>query len=98
MVSATERKRRKEKQRVARQAERERKQRKIAERMCLRFGRPFTVLYLDYRYWTAKRCGFDPEIPSVWSWWRGLHPWDREMVLRYSPHDLIRPSSSWLRR
>lgn len=66
----------------------ERQRRRIAERMAIRCGL-LTTKTLDYRYWQARRCGFDPNNAEVWEWWRRLHWMDRDLICRLSPRYMI---------
>jgi hypothetical protein len=67
----------------AAQTRQERHQR-AAIRMWLRSGRPLETRYLDYRYWQAKRCRFNPDRNDVWQWWSELHWRQRDEIAALS--------------
>lgn len=90
MVSAKERSRRRDDRRKARAHVEAEKRRRVAQRMCLRFGLAFCLRWSDYRYWQCRRCGFEPEVDVVWQWWTGLHWMDRATLVRLSPHGTVR--------
>ena len=74
----------------------EQHRRRIAERMAIRFG-ALSMRALDYRYWQAKLCGFDPVDDRVWAWWRRLHWMDREAIVKLSPHWMTREEKAEIR-
>jgi hypothetical protein len=58
--------------------------------MCRRFGLGLYPLYLDYRYWQCRKCGFNPHDGAVWMWWVGLHWTTCDMLERLSTFRLLR--------
>lgn len=109
-----------ERRRMNRRARREAKHRKredrmvkervVAERMFRRFyhdRQPPHMIVLDYRYWQARRCGWDalsdelsidrkghpvdPHDGATWVWWTLLHWQQREWLASHSINRLLRP-------
>lgn len=86
--------------------QRDEQQRIIVHRMIRRLymgKEPSHFLCYDYRYWQARRCGWDllskefaldaagkpcdPWDGEVWDWWRSIHPQQREYI---ADHSLVR--------
>lgn len=92
----------------SRREQREAFQRETARRMVVRFfaGRHVHLMQLDYRYWQARRCGWDPValhvaladsgLPcdphesSFWRFWVCVHWRSRDELVRLSTFRLLR--------
>lgn len=93
---------------MSRREQREAAQRETARRMLVRFygGRHVHLMQLDYRYWQARRCGWDPVSVNVavsdtglgcdphessfWRFWVCVHWRQREELVRLSHFRLLR--------
>lgn len=103
-IEAIERRRANRKARNEMKRLRREREAKIAKRMFQRFyqnGRPVNLILLDYRYWQARRCGWDVMATSIrgkvepndcetWQWWTGLHYESRGHFVRISQFRLLR--------
>lgn len=92
----------------AKREQREARDRDVADRMTKRFyaGQMPSLMVLDYRYWQARRCGWDmlgemlardpfgrpcdPHAGVTWHFWKGLHYKTRSQLVVLSTFRLIR--------
>lgn len=69
----------------------------VAVRMTQRFfpNKAIRLIWLDYRYWQARRCGwdatdpsyamgYDPQSSPMWLWWTCLPWWSRMELVKLS--------------